>query len=226
MPRIMLVAKNQDRIQTLSAQLVSEKFNTVISEKAVSTLGDPQQKNIDLVLVDFYDSRIAAADIAQFREIKESKRLPILAIVSADTISQIESISEIDDFVVEPLEIIELVIRINRTLNKANRLLNKEIINCGALVVDTAKCEVYLEDRLLFLTFKEYELLKFLATNTGRVFTRDVLLNEVWGYEYYGGDRTVDVHVTRLRNKIESTGHVFIETVRNIGYKFKGENKI
>jgi DNA-binding response OmpR family regulator len=92
--------------------------------------------------------------------------------------------------------------------------------------VDTAKCEVYLEDRLLFLTFKEYELLKFLATNTGRVFTRDALLNEVWGYEYYGGDRTVDVHVTRLRNKIESAGHVFIETVRNIGYKFKGENKI
>jgi two-component system alkaline phosphatase synthesis response regulator PhoP len=82
-----------------------------------------------------------------------------------------------------------------------------------------------LDDSLVSLTFKEYELLKFLSSNKGRVFSRNDLLNEVWGYEYYGGDRTVDVHVTRLRNKIEGTGHSFIETVRNIGYKFKEENK-
>lgn len=221
-----MVAKNQDRIQALSAQLVSEKFNTVISEKAIALLGDSEQKTIDLVLVDFDNSRITDADIAQFKEIKESKRLPILTIVSADSISQIESISEIDDFVAEPVNVPELVIRINRVLKKANRLASKEIINCGALVIDTAKCEVYLDDTLLSLTFKEYELLKFLAGNKGRVFSRDDLLNEVWGYEYYGGDRTVDVHITRLRNKIEGIGHSFIETVRNIGYKFKEEINI
>ena len=75
--------------------------------------------------------------------------------------------------------------------------------------------------RLLALTFKEYELLKLLATNKGKVFTRESLLNEVWGYDYYGGDRTVDVHIRRLRSKIEDPTHTFIETVRNIGYKFK-----
>ncbi len=71
------------------------------------------------------------------------------------------------------------------------------------------------------MTFKEYELLKFLAKDQGRVFTRETLLNKVWGYDYFGGDRTVDVHVRRLRSKIELSGQTFIETVRNIGYRFK-----
>jgi len=82
-------------------------------------------------------------------------------------------------------------------------------------------CEVTVDGRLVTLTFKEYELLRFLASNRGRVFTRDVLLNEVWGYDYYGGDRTVDVHIRRLRSKIEDSTHIFIETVRNIGYRFR-----
>jgi DNA-binding response OmpR family regulator len=70
------------------------------------------------------------------------------------------------------------------------------------------------------LTFREYELLKFLATNPGRVFTRDALLNGVWGEDFFGGDRTVDVHIRRLRSKIEDEANNFIETVRNIGYRF------
>ena len=74
--------------------------------------------------------------------------------------------------------------------------------------------------KVVELTFKEYELLKFLASNRGRVYTREALLNKVWGYDYYGGDRTVDVHVRRLRSKIEDSKRTFIETVRNIGYRF------
>jgi DNA-binding response OmpR family regulator len=76
----------------------------------------------------------------------------------------------------------------------------------------------------VMLTFREYELLKFLASNRGRVFTREALLNRVWGYDYYGGDRTVDVHIRRLRSKIEDASHTFIETVRNIGYKFNKDS--
>jgi len=91
------------------------------------------------------------------------------------------------------------------------------------LVIDIARCEVSIGNRLLALTFKEYELLKFLAKNKGKVFTREVLLNEVWGYEYYGGDRTVDVHIRRLRSKLNDPGNNYIQTVRNIGYRLKGE---
>ena len=89
------------------------------------------------------------------------------------------------------------------------------------LVIDLANCEVRVGGKIVELTFKEYELLKFLARDRGRVFSREALLNKVWGYDYFGGDRTVDVHVRRLRSKIEISGQTFIETVRNIGYRFK-----
>ena len=88
-------------------------------------------------------------------------------------------------------------------------------------MIDLARCEVSVNDEPVLLTFKEYELLKFLASNKDRVFTRESLLNKVWGYDYYGGDRTVDVHIRRLRSKIEDSTHTFIETVRNVGYKFR-----
>jgi len=77
------------------------------------------------------------------------------------------------------------------------------------------------QGRPIDLTYKEYELLRFLATHRGRVFTRDALLNQVWGYNYYGGTRTVDVHIRRLRAKLEWGQNSFFETVRGVGYKFK-----
>ena len=71
------------------------------------------------------------------------------------------------------------------------------------------------------MTFKEYELLRFLATHPNHVYSREALLNKVWGYDYFGGARTVDVHIRRIRSKIERGGHVFIETVRSVGYRFR-----
>ena len=82
---------------------------------------------------------------------------------------------------------------------------------------------VSIGNKKIDLTYTEFELLKFLCSNPGTVFTREVLLSKVWGYEYYGGTRTVDVHIRRLRSKIEGKNQVFIDTVRNIGYKFISE---
>ena len=127
----------------------------------------------------------------------------------------------VDDFVVKPWEASEVTVRIKRILKQKGDIESEDIIRCGDLVIDSAKCEVSLSGKPVILTFKEYQLLKFLANNKGKVFTRDVLLDKVWGWDYYGGDRTVDVHIRRLRSKIEDSTHTFIETVRNIGYKFK-----
>jgi DNA-binding response OmpR family regulator len=123
--------------------------------------------------------------------------------------------------VVAPWDAAEVAARVKRILGKAKNVEDKEVIKCGELTIDTAKYEVYVNNRPVELTFKEYELLKFLVIHKGRVFTREALLNEVWGYDYYGGDRTVDVHIRRLRSKIEDSTYTFIETVRNIGYKFR-----
>ena len=131
---------------------------------------------------------------------------------------------EFDDFLTSPCNSGELVLRINRLLHKHGKTAGDEIIECDGLLIDLVTCEVTVDERVVELTFKEYELLKLMASNRGRVFTRDVLLDKIWGYDYFGGDRTVDVHIRRLRSKIEDFGHTFIETVRNIGYRFVKES--
>ena len=95
------------------------------------------------------------------------------------------------------------------------------VIRAADLVIDPHRYDVHLAGRKVLLTFKEYELLKLLASTPGHVYSRDKLLDQVWGYQYFGGTRTVDVHVRRLRSKIEDATHTFIETVRNVGYRFR-----
>ena len=95
------------------------------------------------------------------------------------------------------------------------------VIRVGDLVIDTNRYDVFVAGRPVLLTFKEYELLKLLASHPRRVFTREALLEQVWGYEYFGGTRTVDVHVRRLRSKTDDTTHTFIDTVWNVGYRFR-----
>jgi DNA-binding response OmpR family regulator len=107
--------------------------------------------------------------------------------------------------------------RIAATLDGDNE---SHVISSSGLVVDDATYTAKLENRTLDLTFKEFELLKFLAQHPGRVFTRQQLLQEVWGYDYFGGTRTVDVHVRRLRAKLGTDNETLIGTVRNVGYRF------
>ena len=94
----------------------------------------------------------------------------------------------------------------------------------GALVIDLASYKVFLDGSPVELTYKEYELLRFLASHPDRVFRREALLDKVWGYDFYGGARTVDVHIRRLRSKLEHGGHTFIETVRSVGYRFRASS--
>jgi two-component system alkaline phosphatase synthesis response regulator PhoP len=152
------------------------------------------------------------------RKLKRERKLPVIALIERQIIVKIEPSPDIDDFLVTPFDSEELIFRINRILGKKHESSTKQIKG-RELVVDPDTCEVTVEGSKVDLTFKEYELLKLLAGNKGHVFTREVLLDKIWGYDYFGGDRTVDVHIRRLRSKIEHT-YVYIETVRNIGYKF------
>ena len=225
MNKILLLGREFKKLNELSLTLGNEGFSCVIPDPGNDKLENLLEHGVDLVLVDLNGSTGGvwmASNREQLRDIKVERKLPVVVLLSKNMVQGIDMQTPIDDFVVEPYDFPELVVRIKRILNnKALHADGEEIIACGDLIIDTSKCEVYLDNRLLSLTFTEYELLRFLAKNKGRVFTRDALLNEVWGYDYYGGDRTVDVHVRRLRNKIEDPDHVFIETVRNVGYKFK-----
>ena len=111
--------------------------------------------------------------------------------------------------------------RVRRAIWRRAGAEGSHLLRRGDLTIDQANYKVFVGGRPVQLTFKEYELLRFLAQNHDRVCTRETLLNRVWGYDFYGGCRTVDVHIRRLRSKIEDSSHTFIETVRNVGYRFR-----
>lgn len=155
------------------------------------------------------------------QSLEKERHLPVIALVPREMLDNIDGQLYTDDFITSPYDTKELVLRINRLLYKTRSKDSNELIKCDGLMIDLARCEVTVEGVVVELTFKEYELLKLLAGHPGRVYTREALLDKIWGYDYYGGDRTVDVHVRRLRSKIEDSNHTFIETVRNIGYRFR-----
>jgi two-component system alkaline phosphatase synthesis response regulator PhoP len=172
-------------------------------------------------LLDANEATIGSEVWELAQRMRQEMNIPLIALMPREILNGLDSSTGIDDFVVKPWEATEVTARVKRILRQKGGMESEDVIRCGDLVIDSAKCEVSLSGKPIILTFKEYQLLKFLANNKGRVFTRDVLLDKVWGWDYYGGDRTVDVHIRRLRSKIEDSTHTFIETVRNIGYKFK-----
>ena len=193
---------------------------SVVAEGA-DVLRQVAEKTPDLVLISA-DDGARIAELA--RDIKRGIGRPVVALLGRDALSGIEGhLQDLDDFVACPFDAAELDLRVRRLLRRNNAADSSEQINCGDLRIDLARCEVSVSGRQVVLTFKEYELLKYLMSNQGRVCTRETLLDRVWGYDYYGGDRTVDVHIRRLRSKIEDAGHTFVETVRNIGYRFRAE---
>jgi DNA-binding response OmpR family regulator len=126
----------------------------------------------------------------------------------------------VDDFMLEPYTGEELVSRLQLLFWRAKGISNGDVVKIDDLLIDMRNYDVSVYGTPIELTFKEYELLKFLATHRGRVFTREALLDHVWGYDYYGGTRTVDVHIRRLRAKLSPSCDGLIETVRNVGYRF------
>ena len=169
----------------------------------------------------------AATNLDETKRLLESSarpaRLPLLLLLRAEQMAAVDPASPVDDFVVLPAVPEELALRLRRAIWRKTGLDALSTLRSGDLVVDLANYKVFVAEQPVNLTFKEFELLRFLMTNRGKVFTREALLNRVWGYEYYGGARTVDVHIRRLRSKIETGSTVYIETVRNVGYRFPAE---
>jgi len=217
--KIFVAAEDAEQAEELNSGLTQMGFNCFVASNTVDVINQIMEQAFDLVLVDVSSSPSSAQSVSIWEQLREiERRLPVVALIPVTMLSSIES--SINDFVIKPWNLSELAVRIRRILKQTGDTDSRELIRCGDLSIDLARCEVSINGRLLVLTFKEYELLKFLANNRGRVFTRENLLNEVWGYDYYGGDRTVDVHIRRLRSKIEDATHTFIETIRSIGYKF------
>lgn len=152
---------------------------------------------------------------------REVPLAPLLLVVSLRQMGELQLRDELfDDFCVAPLDSEEVAVRLGHLFWRAGRGAAPGTIEHGPLVLNVETYQAAVSGRALDLTYMEYELLRFLAAHPGKVFTRETLLNRVWGYEYYGGARTVDVHIRRLRAKLGEEHAHLIHTVRSVGYSF------
>jgi DNA-binding response OmpR family regulator len=216
---VFIIANESEQAKRLRAELVKSGFDCLITPRNNETIERITGQSTGVMLLDADEATFDSEAWEQAQQIKQEKQIPLIALSSRDKLNGLDS--RIDDFVVKPYEVNEITVRIKRILKQKGSMDSEDIIRCGDLIIDLTKYEVSLGNKLILLTFREYQLLKFLASNKGKVFTRESLLNKVWGWDYYGGDRTVDVHIRRLRSKIEDPTHTFIDTVRNIGYRLR-----
>ena len=178
----------------------------------------------DLVLIDGRRELAHARDLCRLIRTTGSDQ-PVLLIVTEGGLAVVAADWGIDDVILDDAGPAEIDARVRIALGRMDAAKDPNdpeahIIRSGEVVVDEATYTAKLGRRVLDLTFKEFELLKYLVQHPGRVFTREQLLQEVWGYDYFGGTRTVDVHVRRLRAKLGPENESLIGTVRNVGYRF------
>ncbi|MBN1188731.1 MAG: response regulator transcription factor [Dehalococcoidales bacterium] len=222
MSSVLIVANQAETARQLKTDLSGWGFECLtagIKDKIVERVVRDAPELIVLEM-DGQVSQAVLKDLTDGSKIR--RKVFLIVLMTAEMLNHPGDNPGIDDFVVRPYDSRELVVRARRLLQR--NLKENELLRCEDLVIDLANCEVRVGGKIVELTFKEYELLKFLAKERGRVFSRETLLNKVWGYDYFGGDRTVDVHIRRLRSKIEISDQTFIETVRNIGYRFRKGN--
>ncbi|MEM1333124.1 MAG: response regulator transcription factor [Actinomycetota bacterium] len=173
------------------------------------------------VVVDATDNTEAAWNFLRSLRKQHGAGLPVLLLVSGSQLAELEHRDEFfDDFCLAPFHPSELEARLRHLLAGDTDVQQAELVEYGELVLNLETYQASIAGRPLDMTYMEYELLKFLAQNPGKVFTREILLSRVWGYEYYGGARTVDVHIRRLRAKLGEERAGLIQTVRSVGYRF------
>ena len=153
---------------------------------------------------------------------EELGEVPVLVALGTGALAEGLGIAEGHELLVEPFGAGELQARIARARRAVNGIDHDDIVRVGSLEMNLATSQVAIEGKPVDFTYMEYELLKFLVTHPRRVFSREALLSRVWGYDYYGGARTVDVHVRRVRAKLGSENASRIKTVRSVGYRWEG----
>ncbi|MGA7228934.1 MAG: winged-helix domain-containing protein [Acidimicrobiia bacterium] len=168
----------------------------------------------DVLLVELGDQPMRR--LREISRIADDIALPVILVVSLDQLALIESAAGVSDFITTPVDPLELRLRLQRLAVEAS---TTELVVFKDLELNTLNYQAALAGNPIDLTFMEYELLRFLVENPVRVWSREQLLSKVWGYDYYGGARTVDVHIRRLRSKLGEERASWITTVRSVGYR-------
>ncbi len=206
---------------TQNKELVAEvRMLQILDTSVHGSINTLKDEGFDILLFDTEHIDISDAQFYLSKLRKRFLKLPVILIVRAGYLESVNREWFFDDFIIFPFRKGELKVRIDRLIG-AQVELKDSVIRVGNIVIEPEKYTVLVNNEKISLTYKEFELLKLLVDNRGVVFTRQELLSHIWGIEYIGGTRTVDVHIRRLRSKLGDEFNNIIETIRNVGYKCK-----
>ena len=226
MTKILIVEDEESVLDPLELLLTKEGFSIETARDGREALEKFAKTNPDLILLDLMLPEISGTEVC--RQIRIKSQVPIIMLTAKDT--EVDKVVGLelgaDDYVVKPYSKAELVARIKAVLRRQGSDSTNEpsgSISAGPVVIDVERHQVSINDQLISLPLKEFELLEFLVRNSGRVLTRTQLIDRIWGSDYFGDTKTLDVRVKRLRAKIEKdpANPVYIQTIRGLGYKFE-----
>lgn len=224
--KILVADDDRNIAELIRLYLEKENYNVVIADDGEQAIALFEQEKPDLILLDIMMPKLDGWQVC--REVRKKSNCPIIMITAkGETFDKVLGLElGADDYVVKPFDTKEIVARIKavlrRTTSKAGEENSVKEVVYDKLVVNMTRYELKVDNKIVDTPPKELELLYHLASNPNRVYTRDQLLDEVWGFEYYGDSRTVDVHVKRLREKLEGVSDAWsLKTVWGVGYKFE-----
>jgi two-component system response regulator RegX3 len=227
MTKILIIEDEISFSEALSFLLEKEGYSTVVAETGKQGLEAFKSDNFDLVLLDLMIPEVSGIDVC--RTIRTTSAVPIIMLTAKD--SEIDKVVGLelgaDDYVTKPYSSRELVARIKAVLRRggldSDTTESTSVHSIAGIKMDIERHQVTVNDVAINLPLKEFELLEFLMRNAGRVLTRGQLIDRVWGGDYYGDTKTLDVHIKRLRSKIEvdPANPLLIQTIRGLGYKFE-----
>ncbi|RNM18135.1 response regulator transcription factor [Staphylococcus pasteuri] len=219
MNRCLIVDDDLKILNYVSTHLEKEHFQTYTHMNAKDALECLNRNQIDIAIVDIMMEGIDGFELCQI--IKEDFELPVIMLTARDALSDKERafLSGTDDYLTKPFEVKELIFRIKAVLRRYDIHAEEQLV-IGDLTLQQAYMEVIVNDKTMMLPNKEFQLLFLLATNKKQILTREHLIEKIWGVDYEGDERTVDVHIKRLRQRLAQLhSNVTIKTVRGQGYK-------
>lgn len=228
LPKVLVVEDEKSFVEALKVGLDREGFDVKVAEDGLMALELFRTFKPDLILLDVMLPKISGLDVC--KEIRTESKVPIIMVTAKgeeiDTVVGLEVGA--DDYVTKPYRLREVVARMRSLLRRSNWSDETEAVSEGRVItindirIDIDKYEVKVRNEIVDFPLKEFELLLLLLENAGRVLTRDVLIDRVWGFDYVGDTKTLDVHIKRLRSKVEKdpSKPMSIITVRGVGYKF------
>jgi two-component system, OmpR family, alkaline phosphatase synthesis response regulator PhoP len=227
----ILVVDDEDHIvELISYNLINSGYNVITANNGLDAVRLAKEENPNLILLDLMIPGLDGFDVCKaIRSDINTKEISIIMLTAkGEELDKILGLElGADDYITKPFSIRELLARIKAILRRTKASGgSEEVFKANDICINFDRREVSILDRKIDLTLKEFELLEILVKNRGKILTRETLLDKIWGYEYVGETRTVDVHIRYLRKKIEADDKnpKFIETIRGVGYRFNPNN--